>query len=116
MQIRDLAASYFSFTADVTRLRSVLSSLPKETVRIIGCVASGGPAGAKGWEALFLEAEKREALVCAVVGNVVVEQVFQHLFFAGTEEQVREMGEIQFTDRHEDGMYIQVRGRGCLVY
>lgn len=116
-QIRDLAASYFGFPADVTRLRSVLSSLPRETVGIIGCVASGGPGGAKGWASLFLEAEKREALVCAVVGNVVVEQVFQHLFFGGTEEQVKAMGEIQFTHRHEDGTYKQVFEEvGCLVY
>lgn len=104
-QISDLAETHFGFRAEAAQLRAVLGSLPKQTVRIIGCVASGGPGGAKGWEALFLDKEKRQALVCAVVGNVIVEQVLKHLFFGGTKEQIGEVEGLQFTHRHEDGMF-----------
>ncbi|KAF1354435.1 hypothetical protein EJ07DRAFT_133204 [Lizonia empirigonia] len=102
-QIEDFAKVHFDFTVDETRLRPALESLAKETVKIIGCVASGGPAGARGWEDLFLTADKRQALVCAIIGNVVVEQVFQHMFFGGTEAQIKEMAAIQFEHRHKDG-------------
>lgn len=102
-QIKDLAASHFSFDVVPAKLPFMLRSLPDETVKIIGCVASGGPAGAKGWEALFLEDEKRQALVCAIIGNVLVEQVLQHMFFGGTEEQINDVSALQFEHRHADG-------------
>lgn len=102
-QIEDFAKVHFDFTVDETRLRPALDSLAKETVKIIGCVASGGPAGARGWEDLFLSTEKRQALVCAIIGNVIVEQVFQHMFFGGTSAQIKEVAAIQFEHRHKDG-------------
>ncbi|KAG9200194.1 hypothetical protein G6514_007548 [Epicoccum nigrum] len=103
-QIQVFAKQHFSFQAtDEARLRSVLPTLPKETVKIIGCVASGGPAGAKGWEELFLDSQKRQALVCAIVGNVLVEQVLQHLFFGGSKVQLEQVERMQYKLRHEDG-------------
>jgi hypothetical protein len=103
-QIQVFAKQHFSFQAtDEARLRSVLPTLPKETVKIIGCVASGGPAGAKGWEDLFLDSQKRQALVCAIVGNVLVEQVLQHLFFGGSKVQLEQVERVQYKLRHEDG-------------
>ena len=103
-QIEDFAKEQFVFVIeDGTRLRSAFESMAPETVKIIGCVASGGPAGASGWKDLFLTADKRQALVCAIIGNVLVEQVFQHLFFGGTEDQIKEVAAIQFEHRNEDG-------------
>ncbi|KAJ8104538.1 hypothetical protein OPT61_g10705 [Boeremia exigua] len=68
-QIEDLARLHFSWTSDPTRLQSVLASLPDETVKIIGYTASGGPGGVSRWEDLFITPDKRQALVCATVGN-----------------------------------------------
>ncbi|KAJ4330096.1 hypothetical protein N0V95_010105, partial [Ascochyta clinopodiicola] len=103
-QIEDFAKAYFSFTVnDHSLLRPALESMEKETVSIVGCVASGGPAGASGWEDLFLAPDKRQALVCAIIGNVLVEQVFQHMFFGGTEAQIQDVAAIQYEHCHEDG-------------
>jgi hypothetical protein len=105
-QIQDFAQQHFSFqVTDETQLRSVLPILPRETVRIIGFVASGGPVGAKGWEELFLDSQKRQALVCAIVGNVLVEQVLQHLFFGGEKLQLKQMERVQDKLRHDDGEF-----------
>ncbi|KAH6643139.1 hypothetical protein C7974DRAFT_303021 [Boeremia exigua] len=101
----DLAAfaqKYF-FGTDNSAARYALKSLEKETVLIVGCVASGGPSGAKGWKELFYVPEKRQAIVCAIVGNVLVEQVLQHLFFGSSAEQNQEISALQFEHRHEDG-------------
>jgi hypothetical protein len=105
-QMEDFVNKHFDFEINhATRLQSTFESLAPETVKIIGCVASGGPAGASGWEDLFLVKEKRKALVCAIVGNVLVQQVFEHIFFGGTEAQVREVAGIQETHREKDGEF-----------
>lgn len=105
-QIEVFAKEHFSFKIKYkTRLRATFKSMQKETVKIIGCVASGGPAGASGWEDLFLDNNKRQALVCAIIGNVLVEQVFQHLFFGGTEEQIKEVAALQVEHRNDDGKF-----------
>ena len=105
-QIQRFAKQHFSFqVSDEAQLRSVLPILPRETVKIIGNVASGGPTGAKGWEELFLDKEKRQALVSAIVGNVLVEQVLQHLFFGGSQVQVKQVEVVQFRLRNEDGKF-----------
>jgi hypothetical protein len=105
-QIKAFAKEHFRFEfKDKKRLRAAFESMPKETVTIIGCVASGGPAGASGWEDLFVDSDKRQALVCAIIGNVLVEQVFQHMFFGGTAEQIKEVAEIQHTQRNHDGKF-----------
>lgn len=102
-QIAAFAEEFFSIPADATRLRAVLASLQPATVRIIGNVASGGPGGALGWEELFLDREKRVALVSAVVGNVLVEQVLGHVMFGGSGEQVEEVRGVEWEMRGEDG-------------
>jgi hypothetical protein len=105
-QIQDFAQQHFNFqVTDEAQLRSVLPILPRETVKIIGFVASGGPVGAKGWEELFLDSQKRQALVCAIVGNVLVEQVLQHLFFGGEKVQLKQMERVQDKLRHDDGEF-----------
>ena len=78
----------------------------EETAKVIGCVASGGPGGVQGWHDLFIERVKRMALVTAIVGNVLVEQVFQHLFFGGAERYVADLVEMQKKDAEEDGKSI----------
>lgn len=105
-QIQDFANQHFSFqVTDEAQLRAVLPTIPKETVKIIGVVASGGPDGAKGWEELFLDSQKRQALVCAIVGNVLVEQVLKHLFFGGSKVQLEQTGRVQDLLKHEDGEF-----------
>ncbi len=102
-------AKPFAFTVDdETTLRPIFEKLAPETVKIIGCVASGGPAGARGWEDFFRNSEKRQALICAIIGNVLVEQVFQHLFFGGTKDQIEQIARIQEDHSHEDGEYTRV--------
>ena len=105
-QIEAFAKQHFSFKlTDKKRLRPALESLHKETVKIIGCVASGGPAGASGWEDLFIESDKWQALVCAIISNVIVEQIFQHMSFGGTEQQIKAVSGIQYTHRNHDGKF-----------
>lgn len=99
-QIEDFANAHFDFEIeDNTLLRPALKSMAKETAKIIACVASGG------WEELFLASDKRKALVCAIIGNVLVEQVFQHIFFGGTEAQIKEVAAIQEQHQNDDGFH-----------
>ncbi|KAF1922911.1 uncharacterized protein M421DRAFT_336733 [Didymella exigua CBS 183.55] len=103
-QIEAFAKAHFSFELkDKTRLQAAFQSMPKETIKIIGCVVSSGPGGASGWEDLFIDSSKRQALVCAITGNTMVEQVFQHIFFGGTSEQIKEVAAIQYEHRNNDG-------------
>ncbi|KZM21102.1 hypothetical protein ST47_g7767 [Ascochyta rabiei] len=103
-EMEGFAKEHFSFTVnDHSLLRPALERMERETVKIIGSVASDGPAGASGWEDLFLAPDKRQALVCAIMGNVLIEQVFQHMFFGGTEAQIQQVAAIQYEHRHEDG-------------
>lgn len=57
-----------------------LELLQPDTIKAIECVISEGPGGPNGWRELFLESEKRRALICAIVGSVITEQVYQHVF------------------------------------
>ncbi|KAF1835276.1 hypothetical protein BDW02DRAFT_496271 [Decorospora gaudefroyi] len=75
----------------------------RETAKIIGCVASGGPSGQYGWHSLFLDGQKRRTLVCAIIGNVLTEQVFQHMFFGGTADQIQAILQLQVKHRNQDG-------------
>lgn len=78
-------------------------SLKPESVKVIGCVASGGPSGQDGWRDLFFDKQKRRALVCAVIGNVITEQVYQHSFFGGSREDEDAIKKIQQKHKDEDG-------------
>jgi hypothetical protein len=80
-----------------------LRDIPKETAKIIGCVASGGPGGVQGWKDLFIDEQKRRALMCAIIGNVLVEQVFQHIFFGGSAEDIKTLTDLQKAHSNEDG-------------
>ncbi|KAF3002398.1 hypothetical protein E8E13_002473 [Curvularia kusanoi] len=106
-QIEAFAKRHFSFVGDSDGDEEhhidAMAALPKETVKIIGCVASGGPSGARGWEELIREHEKRPALVSAIVGNVLVEQVLQHMFFGGFGAHVRAVSKLQYEGRDQDG-------------
>jgi len=84
-------------------LEKVFREMEPETVKVIGCVASGGPGGENGWRELFWDERKRGALVCAIIGNVLVEQVFQHACFGADEELLKELREIQEEMQDEDG-------------
>lgn len=100
-QIEAFTTEHFSFQlTDKTRLRAAFESMSKETVMIIGYV---GPSGAREWEDVFTDTSKRQALVCAMIGNVLVEQVLQHMFFGGTAEQIEKVAAWQFEHRNADG-------------
>jgi hypothetical protein len=81
----------------------MFGSMSRETVKIIGCVASGGPEGEDGWRSLFYDQEKRHALVCAILGNVISEQVLQHIFFGGAPEDIEDVAILQERHRDADG-------------
>lgn len=103
-QIEALAREHFSFELkDKTRLRAAFESMPEETVKIIGHVASSGPTDTSDYQDLFIDSDKRQALICAIIGNVLVEQVFQHIFFGGTQEQTSQLALIQHTNRNNNG-------------
>ncbi|KAF2277824.1 uncharacterized protein EI97DRAFT_373906 [Westerdykella ornata] len=88
-RIQRFAIKYFGFDFPQTeenepKLNTAFAQMREETVTLIGCVASGGPEGSQGWKDLFYDSVKRKALVCAIIGNIVTEQVIQHSFFGGS--------------------------------
>jgi hypothetical protein len=104
----------FSFKMDApeTALTSVFfAKFSAETAKVIGCVASGGPGGVEGWKEMFSDTRKRRALVCAIVGNVVTEQAFQHMFFGGVAEDVMDVTKLQEVHKDEDGMSLIPRNK-----
>ncbi|KAI4674129.1 uncharacterized protein J4E84_010829 [Alternaria hordeiaustralica] len=88
---------------DITVKKEWFKTLTPETAKLINCVASGGPSGLWGWHDLFVNKEKMQALVCAMIGNVLSEQVLQHAFFGGTEEGVRAVSKVQREMKDQDG-------------
>ncbi|RAR06252.1 hypothetical protein DDE83_007057 [Stemphylium lycopersici] len=82
---------------------SFYEQLSPETVQIIDCVASAGPAGVRGWHEMFTNPQKRRTLVCVIIGNVLVEQVFRHRFFGGDEGQIGVLAEIEREMKDEEG-------------
>jgi hypothetical protein len=106
-QMEDFSRVHFAFDlqkdAHHVALKSMFGSMSRETVRIIGCVASGGPEGEDGWHSLFYDQEKRHALVCAILGNVISEQVLQHIFFGGAPEDIEAVAILQERHRDADG-------------
>jgi hypothetical protein len=102
--LEDFSNLLFAFTASRDALTPQFSArFSPETAKVIGCVASGGPGGVRGWHTIFLNVQPRRALVMAIVGNVLVEQVFQHMFFGGIAKHVREVTELQEKYQKEDG-------------
>jgi len=91
--------------ADVFIKKSWFKTLTPETAKLINCVASGGPSGLWGWHDLFVNKEKLQALVCAMIGNLLSEQVLQHAFFGGTEEGVRAVSKVQREMKDQDGEF-----------
>jgi hypothetical protein len=108
-QMEDFSRVYFAFdlkkNAHRVALKNMFGSMPRETVKIIGCVASGGPEGEDGWLSLFYDQKKRHALVCAILGNVISEQVLQHIFFGGAPEDIEAVVILQERHRDADGTF-----------
>lgn len=90
-------------------------SLTPQTAKIIGCVASGGPAGVHGWHDLFINEQKRRALVCGIIGNVLVEQVFQHMFFGGRATNIQAVFALQEKHRNEDGKLTWLTKKNAII-
>jgi hypothetical protein len=107
--VTDLMESFvedhFGFVLEGKLMPAFFKRFSLETAKVIGCVASGGPGGVAGWHALFIDPVKRKALVMGIMGNVLVEQVFQHIFFGGQERDVKEMTELQKEHKDEDGKF-----------
>ena len=109
----DFARAYFGFpTSEESVPAQAFAGMGLETAKVIGCVASAGPGGVAGWHALFTEKGQRQALVCAVLGNVLVEQVFGHVLFGGEGACIEELGRMQERLRDEDGTFCWTLGRG----
>ncbi|KAH3911311.1 hypothetical protein HBH56_133060 [Parastagonospora nodorum] len=101
--LQEFVKAYFKFKISGKLSPSFFEQFEPETAKVIGCVASGGPGGVQGWHEMFTDQLKREMLVMAIMGNVLVEQVFQHIFFGGLPKHVEIMTELQKTHRDEDG-------------
>ncbi|KAF1851572.1 uncharacterized protein K460DRAFT_240622, partial [Cucurbitaria berberidis CBS 394.84] len=105
-QMERFALAFFQFehlSEDGVLPTRWYKDLTPQTAKIIGCVASGGPAGVHGWHDLFIDEQKRRALVCAIIGNVLVEQVFQHILFGGRAAEIKAVAALQEKHRNEDG-------------
>jgi hypothetical protein len=72
---------------------------------IVGCIGVGGPGGAGGWKELFVDKELWQTLVCGVIGNVLVEQVFTSLLFGATVEQREKVHRVQADHKSADGKH-----------
>ena len=109
--MENFSAKFFNHRAQVPhglKWDEWFRMLTPETAKVIGCVASGGPAGVHGWHDLFISEHKRRALICAIIGNVLVEQVFQHTFFGAEEKNIDVITALQEKYRNEDGTYILI--------
>ena len=107
-QIERFANAHFRFEyqpEDGVVPREWYEGLSPQTAKVIACVASGGPAGVHGWHDLFIDEHKRRAVVCAIIGNVLVEQVFQHDFFGGSESDIKAVRGLQEKYCKEDGKF-----------
>lgn len=116
LRLQDLMATFAEslFTFEVphrkdslvkngTLLPNFYQQFDHTTVKIIGCIASSGPTGIQGWHDFFLDTEKRKALVLGILGNVVTEQIFGHLFFGGRSDEVQKVNQLQKDLKYEDG-------------
>ncbi|PSN67140.1 hypothetical protein BS50DRAFT_667411 [Corynespora cassiicola Philippines] len=103
-KIERFAKDHFIFDFQNSKtLKAGFAKMTPETVKIIGCVGSGGPSGQYGWRELFFDDKKRQALVSGIVGNVLVEQVFQHWCFGGDQAMARTLEGLQRKYSHKDG-------------
>lgn len=84
-------------------LDTQLAKMPQATVDLIGCVASGGPSGPTGWRNLFFNKQKRRALVCAIIGEILEGQVLEHLFFGCSAEHEQNLERLQQEHAGDDG-------------
>ncbi|OCL12236.1 hypothetical protein AOQ84DRAFT_420404 [Glonium stellatum] len=106
-QVEEFAKGYFAFdipleTAD-ERFQVLCSTMSNNLKLIVGCIGAGGPGGAGGWKELFVDKELRQALVCGIIGNVLVEQVFASLLFGATMEQREKVHRVQAEYKSTDG-------------
>jgi len=107
--IENFARDYFGFEMPANgelRVYSALEDIQPETASLIQRIASVGPAGVEGWHSLFFDQRKRRVLVCGILGNVVVEQVFKHLFFGGNEEVLEKLLKVQDKLHDDNGEFI----------
>ncbi|KAH7080199.1 hypothetical protein BKA63DRAFT_464396 [Paraphoma chrysanthemicola] len=108
-QIEKLTERYFTGVCPQASIGQLppefFKQFTPESAKIIGCVASGGPGGVQDWHDLFLYEPKRRALVAAIIGNVLVEQVFHHIFFGGSQTNIDAMMDLQRKHRNEDGFH-----------
>jgi hypothetical protein len=90
-------------TIKSTDLTNIFRLMKPETVKVIECVASGGPGGEEGWQDLFTSDQKRRALINAIVGNVLTEQVFQHACFGSGADTQNALKQREKELKSEDG-------------
>lgn len=106
-EVEDLAKQHFSFAIPANKVDERFSKMCTEYMTpelqlIVDCVAVGGPNAEEGWKELFVDPELRQALVCGIVGNVIVEQVFKTLVFGANDVQKKVVHEIHEKTKNED--------------
>jgi hypothetical protein len=108
-KIEKFAKDHFDFDfgkntpGNKAALDRVFAEMKPEVDNFIGRIASGGPGGEDGWKDLFYNKMKRRALVCAIIGNLLTEQVFEHLFFGGSPEDEAHLEKLQRNFSDHDG-------------
>lgn len=75
----------------------------EQLIRYIGCLAMGGPTGEQGWVTLLADTTCRQALVLGIIGRALKENVFNELYFGGSQRLVENLSKMEQEQTHQDG-------------
>ena len=75
----------------------------EQLIRYVGCLAMGGPTGEQGWVTLLADTTCRQALVLGIIGRALKENVFNELYFGGSERLVENLSKMEQEQTHQDG-------------
>ncbi|OAG00877.1 uncharacterized protein CC84DRAFT_1262964 [Paraphaeosphaeria sporulosa] len=83
-------------------LTRIYSDRTMSTSRVLKGVAGKGWTAEEDWHDVFASNGKRRALICGVIGNVLIEQVFKHPFFGGDNRNIDALFGLQRDLRAQD--------------
>jgi hypothetical protein len=63
----------------------------------------GGPTGEQGWVTLLADTTCRQALVLGIIGRALKENVFNELYFGGSQRLVENLSKMEQEQTHQDG-------------
>jgi hypothetical protein len=108
-RIEEFAKEHFAFdipdNCTDEKFRKLCSSMSINLKLIVGCIGVGGPGAAGGLKELFVDKELRQALVCRVIGDMLMEQIFTSLLFGATVERREKVHHVQADHKSVDGKH-----------